>query len=57
MTCPKCGSKTWSDDDLHWLWCHNPKCVEFYGNNTEKMRDYNAEIAYRERLRLEQGKE
>jgi hypothetical protein len=53
MTCEKCASPTWSDDDLHWQWCENPRCTNAYGKNAERMRDYDAEIAHRERRRLE----
>lgn len=45
MACKKCGFPTWSDDDLHWLWCKNPKCTEFYGNDEERMREFFADIA------------
>jgi hypothetical protein len=57
MTCEKCGASTWSDDDLHWTWCNNPKCFNSYNANNERTRDYTKEIADRERRNIERGKE
>ncbi|BAZ38665.1 hypothetical protein NIES4101_46050 [Calothrix sp. NIES-4101] len=37
--CHLCGSETWIDEDLHWVWCHNPKCRENW-NNREKQKDF-----------------
>lgn len=44
MKCEKCGSDCWSDDDLHWQWCKNPKCLNSYGGNEQRMRDFFQEI-------------
>ena len=57
MACNKCGSKTWSDDDLHWQWCENPNCFYSFFANNERTTEYDAEIAYREQVKIERGEE
>jgi hypothetical protein len=57
MACEKCGSETWSDDDLHWQWCKNPKCFNSYNGDNERTKHYDAEIAYKERCNIERAKE
>jgi hypothetical protein len=46
MACHICGSTTWIDEDLHWVWCDNPKCRESYSNE-KKFQEFL--IAFRER--------
>lgn len=60
MRCELCSSEMWSDDDLHWWWCYNPKCSLHYGNN-EKTNEYFVEVHEKDqRMReraLEDGKD
>lgn len=54
MACHICGSTTWNDDDLHWLWCDNPKCRESYSNE-EKLQEFFRAIEERDRDRESRG--
>jgi hypothetical protein len=55
MRCERCGGETWSDDDLHWAWCENPKCLNSYGKDEERMNAYFQAIQEKEEYRKSRG--
>lgn len=44
MSCHFCGSKTWTDDDFHWIWCLSPYCKNAYDDSKERYWEYNQEL-------------
>jgi hypothetical protein len=48
VKCSVCGSDTYRDDDLHWLFCKNSECSESW-ENTERAEEYDYALENHER--------
>jgi|GEM_PF-6608098 hypothetical protein len=46
--CDICESETWDDEDLHWTWCYDSKCLNSF-NNPERVASFLEQVEEKEK--------